>query len=313
MSSETGKLRRRKSAGGRPIRSYSPVTPFLVLPFRRASASAVRGLLKNVLTEFFFLQQREKFGLAKIPVISADHALDDKIPFTPEKVSVYMDFVPFFLRPLSMLIRRLGAKKAAPACADFVRMIAGLYRLAGSVYRVCMSTTRRPDYKRGGLFRLIHGFDPHLLCVPSLHVSIVTACYVYFRELLSRKDFEEEFSEEERKSYLEELYGGASAITESVLLVKQHSVNCIAAALYMMTAAGSGNRLTPDDAVRFIGGLFADAPEILPSDRAEIAEYIQSLYERLLLESSGCDDWREPLFRWFQTYAAETGQSPARP
>jgi hypothetical protein len=84
-----------------------------------------------------------------------------------------------------------------------------------------------------------------------------------------------------------------------VLYVKQHSVNCIPAALYMLC------RVFPDlvtivDAVSVINSLFANAPAI--PDPSEITAYINFQFERLLLEGYYGDDWTDPVKRWILAY-----------
>jgi hypothetical protein len=86
-----------------------------------------------------------------------------------------------------------------------------------------------------------------------------------------------------------------------VLYVKQHSVNCIPAALYMMC------RLVPElwtltDAVEFIDRLFADESLLAPDAGGIIRAHIQLLFERLVLEGFYSDDWTDPVKRWIVNY-----------
>jgi|WetSurMetagenome_2_1015567.scaffolds.fasta_scaffold95140_2 hypothetical protein len=296
--------KRINAVSGKPLRSFSYIVPFIVLPLSRKSFSACYDIVRSVIVNFVNLQHYEKKGIIHIPVIYVDSKLDNKVPFTPEKVHIYLRFVPFFLSPVTMLIKRFGIRKARPLCVDYLEFIATLYNNAGSIYRYCLTTTHRPDYNEMRQFRFIHRNDPHYLCVPSLHVCIVTGCYAYFRALFKR----ENFTSNETTLWSKELYTNAVNITESVLYVKQHSVNCIPAALYMMTSLYP-DKFSPEDAILFIKQLFLNKKDISETDRLAITSHIEFMYERLLLEGANCDDWRDSIKRWLVTYTQETGQS----
>jgi len=244
--------------------------------------------------------------------VSVDHKLDKKVPFTPEKVHIYLDFVNFWIRPMTFLMCRIGQKKALPYCAKYLLHIKDAYHEASKVYSYCMSTTNRPDYNEMKGFRTIHRTDPHLLCVPSLHVAICILTYSYYKKIFKEVDL----TEEEQKYYNRELYLSAITITETVLFVKQHSVNCIPAALYMMS------HLIPDyftlkDGVDFIDSLFTglsnekDCPYyseelkttdlICDENRTEIRNHIHFMYEKLILEGVAEENWATPILKWLFT------------
>lgn len=62
----------------------------------------------------FLLQFSVKLGFRKIPITHVDHHLDDSVPFDPTKVHVYLDFVNFWIRPMSFMLKRFGVKKRYP-------------------------------------------------------------------------------------------------------------------------------------------------------------------------------------------------------
>jgi hypothetical protein len=293
----------KKDLSSRPLSSFSYILPWIALPSGVSSFPACRRVVRSVLTNFVNLQKKEKKGKIHIPVIYVDTPVDDEIPFTPAKVDLYLGFVPFFLSPLTMLIRKYGLHRARPICAKYLDFVAALYKNAAEIYRFCMTTTHRPDYRETRQFRYIHRNDPHFLCVPSLHICLVAGCYSYFRELFKNSDF----TKQEADAWNSELYHNAVKIAESVLYVKQHSVNCIPAALYMMTILYH-EQFTTYDAVGFINDLFADAPDISAQNRTEILDHIGFMYERLLLEGANSNDWRDPIRHWLVSYAKETGQ-----
>jgi hypothetical protein len=255
----------------------------------------------TVIKDFFFLQFSAKWGWRRIPVVSVDHPLDSRVPFRPELADLYLDFINFWIRSLSMMLTRLGTKRALPHVARFFRHLTVAYSEAARMYRFRMSTTVRPpcDDLR---IRQIRGADPHLLCVPSLHVAIVILTFAFYRDLFQKEAPAFQAANVppgDLARYESELRRGAVCIIETVLYVKQHSVNCIPAALYMLC------RVFPDlvtiaDAVSVINSLFADAPDV--STPGEITAHINFQFERLLLEGYYSDDWTAPVKRWILGY-----------
>ncbi len=265
----------------------------------KQSRKAMLAYLGTVLRDFFFLQFAVKFGFRKIPVISVDHQLDRTVPFTPEKVSVYLDFIAFWVRPLGYIGKRCGKETQLKYTVDFLTLVDRCYREAAEVYRFRMTTTARPKYIKGK-FLAIHMFDPHFMCVPSLHVIIVVLAYTFYRKAFAELGLDAE----EREKLDRELFDGAVAITETVLYIKQHSVNCIPAALYAMTHIYP-EEVTPTEVMRFIDSLFVNAADVTGENTANIRAHIADLYEELFLE--GCQDeyWVTPIQRWLNRYSLE--------
>ena len=288
----------KKEPALRPIDSYGAFLPYLIIPFRLKSAKVLFRFLRTVVRDFFWLQFSVKWRFKTIPVLDVSHPLDELIPFTPDKVKIYLNFTNFWIRPMTFLFRRLGVKKALPYCIEYLSLIETAYANAAKVYRFCMTTTKRPDYKTNAAFKMIHAFDPHLLCVPSLHVAIVILSSVYYADVFKNDDF----TEEERKTYTAELREGARRIIESVLYVKQHSVNCIPAAMYMMLYVLK-NRFTISAGIDIINSLFADDETLSDSDKKKISAHIHFMFERLLLEGANENDWTVPVKRWLKSYA----------
>jgi len=288
----------KKEPALRPIDSYGAFLPYLIIPFQLKSAKVLFRFLRTVVRDFFWLQFSVKWRFKTIPVLDVSHPLDELIPFTPDKVKIYLNFTNFWIRPMTLLFRRLGVKKALPYCIEYLSLIETAYANAAKVYRFCMTTTKRPDYKTDAAFKMIHAFDPHLLCVPSLHVAIVILSSVYYADVFKNDDF----TEEERKTYTAELREGARRIIESVLYVKQHSVNCIPAAVYMMLYVLK-NRFTISAGIDIINSLFADDETLSDSDKKKISAHIHFMFERLLLEGANENDWTVPVKRWLKSYA----------
>ena len=285
---------------GRSLRSFSVMKSYLTLPFRKKTAVGVYPMFYVIIKDFFLIQFLEKWRIIKIPVVHVDHPLDQKVPFTPERVGIYFDFINVWIRPLSMLLTRFPAKKGLTLCREWIDRLRKTYKESARFYHFCLSTTDRPKYKKSAAFIKIHLLDPHFCCVPSLHIAIVVLVFSFYRELFER----ENFSTEEKSQWNAELYADAVSIAETVLYVKQHSVNCIPAALYMMTKIHS-DIITTDDCLKFIDDLFRNQSDINADDKAAIHAHIHYMYERFYLEGLHYEDWREPVQRWITEYEAE--------
>ena len=270
-----------------------------------------------ILTRFFLFQYRSAL-FPRLPVSRVEHPLDELIPFNPCFIRIYLDFIAFWIRIIGFLSIGHG-KRGRTLAADFIVSITKIYTFAFQVYRKNLSTTDRPAqclgwYKKNIRFLLVHLVDPHLMCIPSLHVMLVVHSYTAFRHYLRCLG-----EEKILKNLAEKVFKGALNITEAVLYVKQHSVNCIAAALYAM------NRFDPalftnDDAETFIQGLFrtGEAEDIsceylpfyaeprftniklvLPNDAAGLRKHIVDLY-RIFCEKENAD-WTVPLLEFLHT------------
>lgn len=294
--------KRIKRVSGKPLSSFSVMTAYLNIPFRPRSIKATFKLIKSVIAVFFCLQFGKKWGFLNIPVVHVDHPLDKKIPFLPRKVDTYLSFINFWICPMTMLIHRYGAHNAMLFCREWLELLTKTYDEAGRLYRFRLTTMERPSYHKGQFFT-IHFFDPHLLCVPSLHIAIIVLCFAFYRMLFER----EEFTETEKKQWKGELYDQAVAIADSVLYVKQHSVNCVPAALYMISKVFP-NLFKPTDAVQFIGDMFAEPEGMTKETAAEVREHLLFVYEQFLLEGAHEDDWRSPVQRWLVSYGQERSE-----
>ena len=199
----------------------------------------------------------------------------------------------------------MGYKNAAPYLNEYLDFIATMYKNAASIYRFCMTTTHRPDYKKGKEFKTIHIADPHLLCVPSLHVTIAAGTYAWFKQFFKKNIFEKA----EADFYLNELFYEGQKITESVLYVKQHSVNCIPIALYMLSSSMNKDFFSVNDADYFMTSLFSDCSDIDENSKTEIREYFKFMYERNFLENIYADKWQDCIKHWLIDYAKETNQN----
>ncbi|MDR3312645.1 MAG: hypothetical protein LBS64_05900 [Spirochaetaceae bacterium] len=277
---------------GVPLAEYGILRPWLTIPIRRTTLPALLCYLAVVIRDFFTLQYCARRGPTAAAVVPVDHPLDALVPFRPDLAALYLDFINYWIRPFSMALRRYPGKKGLCLCRDFLTLLRVTYREAARVYRFRLSTTARPPCTTPLICR-IRRIDPHLLCVPSLHVAILALTWAYWRDVLNA----------EGRAMAEDLWAGALNITESVLYVKQHSVNCISAALHMT------NRLiptlfTPADAVSFIDALFREAPDITAEAQGQLREYMRRLFDRFQSDPAGSSDWAQPVKDWLAAWEA---------
>jgi hypothetical protein len=289
---------------------YAFFNSFFFTILRPAFCKSVPSIFYN----FFFCQFRAAFLPGRIPVTKVDHALDKKIPFIPSWVTIYLDFVHFWIRMITFFLKRYK-RKAYVLMREFIYSIGKLYVFAADVYKKNMSTTDRPFYIARPRFFVIHLMDPHLMCIPSLHVMVVVHTYLQFVETAKKLGDYEKLKEQAL-----ELKQGALAISQAILFVKQHSVNCIPAALYAMTCF-TPELFPPKEAEAFTNLLFSPAPEaceklrknkvhpsaapitkIQEEDKAQIKTHILSLYNRFLKEKESSKSWEEPLLKFLKEY-----------
>ncbi|WP_296328383.1 hypothetical protein [uncultured Treponema sp.] len=280
-----------------PLKTFNPLVAYAGVLFGPPSFITNFKCFATILKEFFFLQYFEKFHILHIPVVHVDHSLDKKIPFTPSKVSIYLDFINMWVRPLAMLVKKFGFWHASSLTRQWMLRFRKLYQCCGKIYHFRLTTTDRPKYNEMREFRQIHALDPHFLCVPSLHVCTVFLAFGFYRHIFSQEDF----TESESQLWSQELYDCALEITETVLYVKQHSVNCIPAALYLVVKNFS-EWISVDDARIFIGKLF-EKPEGFSSVEAlQIREYIRMTFERFLDEGKKSENWYQPIREFLVSY-----------
>jgi hypothetical protein len=271
--------------------------------------------IATIFYNFFFRQYRAAYLPGRVPVSKVDHPFDKKIPFAPSWVTIYLDFTAFWTRIVSFLLRQYG-RRAIASVKDFISSMGSLYIFAAGVYKKNFSTTKRPFYVARPRFFLIHLVDPHLMCIPSLHVMIVIRTYTKFTQIMKALGEYDKFAPQ-----IEELKRGAQAISRAILFVKQHSINCVSAALYAMTCF-SPELFPPEEAEAFAAQVFsqeaappaprppkapanyavrpAAAPRIkIPQEDAQvILEYVIRLYRQFLSEKESSKTWEEPLLKF---------------
>ncbi len=270
--------------------------PYLLLRVAcsRKLLGATLRYIHSVNRFFFIPQFKAKLFPGSIPLVHIDHPLDKSIPFKPETVGTYLSFIKLWVKALSFVRRELG-READGDIAAFLDALSFSYREAAYVYSRCLSTTDRPTHVKNPHFALIHIADPHLYCVPSLHVMVVCFAFLKVEKMLAGHGRGGRYPEE-----TERLYENALRITETIIFIRQHSVNCISAGLYMVSS------LIPEfgreEAGAFIERLFADFPEI--ARIGEIRRYILDLYDEFIKERDSRQgrDYKDVLVDFLFTY-----------
>lgn len=261
---------------------------------------AAVGCCVTVIKDFFLSQSPLRPKRITPPYVWIDHELDPRIPFAPEWVTPYFRFIPMWVCGLSWYRLTFG-RKTSRDVAQTVRGFQRLYREAARVYRRCQSTTRRPPAVPGNKsFGFIHKMDPHLNCLPSLHVMVVTyAAWCISRLIRNASPVEGSYREE-----IEGLYAEARQITESILYVKQHSVNCIPAALFAMKHIQPG--FESEFGEEFLSVLF-DGTLPVVEGRSEVIRHLLDLYRQFNAswESGRYPDFQAVLLEFLAGYLEE--------
>jgi hypothetical protein len=210
------------------------------------------ALIAHSLDHFFLPQYRSLLWPRHRRVATLAHPLDRYIPFRPREVVTYLGYIAFYFKTLRWFYDRLGPA-ALPDIRESMDEVLLLYREAGAVYRSCQSTTStRAPLPRHPYFAVIYLLDPHLACIPSLHILLICYNHLGAARILRRHGLRGE----EAERLLEAVRSEARRITEAILLVKQHSLVDLAPTLFLLTALFPeyGREVVED----FIGGLFAD-------------------------------------------------------
>lgn len=267
---------------GEAILHGSTIRLALAVLRKRVLVKAVLSLVATIVRRFFFDQFVHKFKPGSVPVRNVEHPLDAGIPLRYESVGIYLGFVKLWVSALAYLRYELG-QSFDEDMADFLDGIERCYADASSVYSRCLSTTRRPSRAPNIRLAFVYAVDPHLFCVPSLHVLLV--CFTYHRmaKMLEARGAQASFAGE-----LRALRARAVAITESILYVRQHSVNCIPTALAMLSVILPSYNAA--EATAFLSELFTEDDDIPPAQRDAACGYMAGLYKKIMASGKGRDE-----------------------
>jgi hypothetical protein len=257
------------------------------------------ALIGNALLHFFLPQFASRLRPHLRPVATLSHPLDRDIPFRPREVVAYLGYMTFWFKTLRWLYDRIGPA-ALPDILRSMDEVLRLYREAGAIYRRCSSTTStRPPLPGHPYFALIYLVDPHLACIPSLHILLICHNEIDAARILRRHGL----AAADSRKFLDAVRDEAKRITETVLAVKQHSVVDVAPTLFLLTA------LFPDfrrkEVRAFVGRLFRDWPRP-EAYKQSLRSLILSTYEGFLAdyEAGGKTGHRERIVEFLKRYAA---------
>lgn len=270
-----------------------------------ASVLAKPLLLKAALgvafeaVRLFFLPQWACAIFRHRPVHWVDDPLDERLPFMPETARLYLSFIALWMNAVFHIERAYG-KRAHSELALYLDYVKKLYQDAGRVYLRAHSTTKRPGRSPNLQNAIIKVLDPHLNCIPSLHVAIVLGAWDRARSVIAGLDGD--FQQASGQSWLAALYEHAHSITETTMLMKQHSVNCVGASLWYLSRTAPG--LSREFCLHIADSLFTRmgreikaAPEV----RARAREVFIQLDEELALRSDPTG-WYEGICHFIESF-----------
>ncbi len=276
------------------LRIIHAVLIFLIKKETRKTSLIVIG---TIATTFFLPQFQGRLRIKKRKIVNVDHELDKLIPFSADYIGIYMGFIPLWIKSIYFIYKEFG-QKSLPLVATYINTIGQLYKTGFDVSNKCQSTTTRPGSGRNIPLKLIHWADPHLHCVPSLHVMIV--CFNHLRiETFIQELAGKTAGYEAELNYLE---NQAILITNSILFMKQHSINCIPAGLFALYSECS--EFTDEYALNLIEEIrMMNVGSI--DGIGEIASYISRLYTEFR-ELSESDSSKEVLIDFLHGYESRS-------
>ena len=281
------------------IQKTTPVFLWISSLFRPKVLVGLGRTLNAIFLKFFFLQFQTVLFPNKRAVVNVDHLLDQNIPFEPSWVGLYNTFTIFWMKSAGWILKTFGAKAAADV-AQFVNDMAAMYNAAGDVYDACQSTTKRPGVTANLNFIIIHTFDPHLHCVPSLHVMVCAYTGFMTCELIKKHADNPELY----KAEMDWVYKNSLEIIESVLLVKQHSVNCIPAGYYMNSVLfDTFNKKWAD---KYMDDMFADDAKGI-NEIEKIQNHIKDHYKLFMTEYAETGNRDKVLLDFLENYKNPDG------
>jgi len=248
--------------------------------------------------DHFFLPQFQSLLMPWLrPVASLSHPLDQDIPFRPQEVFTYLGYITFWFKTLRFWYDRIG-RDCLPDIRESMDEVCLLYREAGAIYRRCQSTTTtRAPLPMRPYFAVIYLLDPHLHCIPSLHILLI--CYNHLSAARILRRHRRQGAEFVRM--FAAVRAEAVKITEAVLLVKQHSILDVAPTLFLLTALfPQYDREMVED---FIDRLFRDWDLPEPTQNS-MRSLLKHGYASFLAkwEAKGRSGHREQVLHFLQRY-----------
>jgi hypothetical protein len=254
------------------------------------------ALIWHAVDHFFLPQYHSLLWPRRRLVAVLSHPLDRDIPFRPREVVTYLGYITFWFKTLRWFYDRIG-RAALPDIRRSMDEALLLYREAGAIYRRCQSTTStRAPLPGHPYFAVIYLLDPHLACIPSLHILLICFNALDAARILRRHRLQPEGGR-----LLEAVRAEAARIIEAILLVKQHSLVDVAPSLFLLTV------LFPDygreQVADLVSRLFRDWP-IPESSKARMRALLLSTYDEFTTdwEARGRNGHREQILEFLGRY-----------
>lgn len=286
-----------KCSGTNRIIDLSLIRAVLTFLIKKETRKTGLIFIGTIATTFFIPQFQSRLKIKKRKIVNVDHELDELIPFSADYIKIYMGFIPLWIKSIYFIYLEFG-NKSLHLIAEYINNIGELYRSGFDVSNSCQSTTTRPRSGRNIPLKMMHWADPHLHCVPSLHVMII--CFNHLRIETFIKILAGETTGYEAE--LDYLKNQAVLITNSILFMKQHSINCIPAGLFAISTECS--EFTDEYALNLIEEIRKMNTGSIDK-MEEIATYISDLYIEFR-KSSGSDSNKEVLIDFLHEYENRT-------
>ena len=260
---------------------------------------SVMRLIRLIISDFFAPQFQTIFSGKNRHIVRVDGELDREIPFVESKIYDYLSFTTHWISSLSWVLEEFGPS-ANSDIRHFIRDLANLHAKSAEIYKKVQSTTSRPRVPLNPRYWVLYFTDPHIHCVPSLHVSEMALTYIRMKSII------EKFNGP-LKTYaatLEGFFRKEIAIIESVLYTKQHSLNCIAAGLFFLAAVYP--EFGKDDAKQFIDALFRESNGRIENPE-KIRGYIGNHFDEFMRRHRNGDDYRRILIDFLYEFPQVSG------
>lgn len=231
-------------------------------PYRRAFLLCLRGAWRGYFAPQF------RTGRARPVDLPTDHAL----PLDPDRVGVYLSFIPLGLATVRYLDRELPDRR--DELAAWIEKLAKRYSEAGEVYREAQTTF--PRRRRGRLrLSLLRMIDRPRNGFPSMHAVFVGHIYGHAEQVLRGRSDPDKYADF-RRALLRQII----AILESCYLLEQHGSLDIAGGLALLTVSDSS--FTRAHATDLIQGLFREHPLVPPAVGEGVRTETSRVYQELL-------------------------------
>ena len=246
---------------------------------------SVITLIKLIIYDFFVPQFQTVFSGKNRHIVRVDGELDRAIPFVESEIYNYLSFTSHWISALSWTLEEFG-RSATEEIRSFIRDLSNLHAKSVEVYREVQSTTKRPRITMNPRYWVLYFTDPHVHCVPSLHVSEMALTYIRMKSIIERHDGKK------YSSILDKFFEKEITIIESVLYTKQHSLNCVAGGLFFLSAVYP--EFDERYANQFITALFRKSAGRIENPE-KLRTYIQNHYDDFLRRHRNGHDYRRIL------------------